>query len=81
VATDVVACEKCWANNADESGHAGSGERPEALAAAMVATMRRNKDEGMLEGEAARDESNAGSASMPWPMVGALYEQEVGNRE
>jgi glycosyltransferase involved in cell wall biosynthesis len=28
---------------------------PEALAAAMMATMRRNRDEGALEGEAARE--------------------------
>ena len=55
---------------------------PEALAAAMVATMRRNKDEGMLEGEAARDRIqrrfSIDAVADGWE---ALYEQEVGNRE
>jgi hypothetical protein len=48
----------------------------------MVATMRRNKDEGMLEGEAARDRIqrrfSIDAVADGWE---ALYEQEVGNRE
>ena len=77
VATDVGGVRELLG----DGGTLVPAKDPEALAAAMVETMRRNSDEGALEGKAAREliqrRFSIDAVADGWE---ALYEQEIRSR-
>jgi glycosyltransferase involved in cell wall biosynthesis len=76
VATDVGGVHELMG----DQGTLVPAKDAEALAAAMVATMRRNRDDGVLQGQAAREliarRFSIDAVANGWE---ALYEQEIGS--